>query len=689
MPKQPSIKPKIAWLAISALLLTEGSNLFGQGAFEDVTSDVSIPDIGIPLMDYDASTGDGHGPGAVFADFNNDGYPDLYVIEETSTNLLYLNVPSGQERKFENVPDYLIDVPMGTVWPSTGAVAGDYDNDGDLDLYVLNSNGGLHSGIQVCAKEEVLTPNVLLQNMWMENNQQLPLLFKDVTKNTATTFDSGLATASDIGLPNSTGEILDDSITASWADVDRDGDLDLFVGNHDTNGQLGAMGDPCQTWDLPGQRDILYLNLLVEEGMPASGVPHFVDVTLGPVEICIGGVNGEQTCVPIYGGAWAEYASPVTGFQLPCNYEEFKPANWIGEDKGFETRRNRFGTTNACMFADMNGDLWPDLFVSNKGSCRERDFLYINLGEDLDGNWRGFYNITYDIDTLGTGSTGCPIEWGTFGEETPAAMGVDAGDYDNDGDLDIYMSDVETGDLWINETLNDLRISDIPDFPNGLPIMLYEPPNEPDDEILGWGINWQDFDNNGRLDLHVASGVEFRDQLFMFDIDPNDSMRNMARELGLDQMQATRGNVSADYDGDGWVDLFTVNLDGTSVLWRNRLGEMLPPEPLPPDTIHYGMLSMRLFGNPNVNPSSGLASTCDAIGAKVVIKGDFDNDNIQDSTVRYVKSGSGNAGSTNELILHVGVREATSLEVKVLWPSGRISLHNYQAPFGFVEIFEP
>jgi hypothetical protein len=143
----------------------------GQGAFEDVAPTLGLDD-------------PGDGVGCIFADFDNDGHLDLFVTNRPGANRLYHNQGDGT---FEEVGS-----TAGVADPSQsgeGAVFGDYDRDGLVDLYVLNYGG----------------QNRLYRNLGDET-------FEDV----ATT--AGVANA-------------DDGEGGTFADYDNDGDLDLFVCN--------------------------------------------------------------------------------------------------------------------------------------------------------------------------------------------------------------------------------------------------------------------------------------------------------------------------------------------------------------------------------------------------------------------------------------------------------------------------
>ena len=553
----------IALLSGAIDLPLSASSAGAQTLFVDVTA-------GLGLGDYRAESGDGHGPGAVFADL--DGFPDLYLIRAWGRpNELYLNVSDGGAgRRFERAVD---DGGAGDPGDGTGAVAADYDNDGDLDLYVLNSD----------------QPNVLFQNQIVPSGA---LGFVDVT---ASTDPTPGVTDDQLGLANAVykGVDLDNSLTAAWADVDRDGEPDLYVGNH--NSFYTDEDPPEGPFAVPGRRDVFYMN---------NGDGTFTDATM------------------TYG---------VTGFET----ESGEP----------ETANQRFSSSNAVEFADLDNDGWPDLIVTNKvGGPDDRDMIYRNLGADGTGTWLGFEVVTYDLVP-------------TFGDRTGGAMGVDVGDPDRDGDLDLYFtdwSDLEPGDGGANDYwINQLAETGVLGFEHS-----EEMPAQ-----FSWGTQFQDFDNDSWLDLHV--GVEYGAPDRLYRNLGGGLMADEAPAAGVDQTGNARGVVTADYDRDGWVDLLVVRtfVSQPSILYENRSDEIVPGH-------HF--LTLRLVGRPGL-PGT-LRSTRDALGARVLVAGDFDGDGAvtaNERLLREVVSGSSNAASTSSLELEFGVGLATEVAVRILWPSGR------------------
>jgi hypothetical protein len=543
----------------------------GQCLFDDATATVG-------LGRYVAHAGDDHGPGAVFTDLDGDGFPDLYLpgADPTPENRLFVNVEGpGGTRRFEPVPD---NGGAGNTGQCTGAVAADYDNDGDLDIYVINFDG----------------PNALLRNELVETGE---LAFVDVTALTDPTpgIDDphlGVGDAVYEGVP------LDNSLTAAWSDVDRDGDLDLYVGNHNGWHNNNLEGP----FDVPGRRDVFYMN---------NGDGTFDDVTM------------------TYG---------LTGF--------------VTADGASSTSTQRYSSTNAVIFADFDGDMWPDLLVTNKiGGPTDRDMLYMNLGAGGDGTWLGYEVVTWNLEPA-------------FGNKSSAAMGVDVGDPDNDGDLDIYITDFSNpnnpdapgrNDLWRNQLAQTGELS-----------FVHE---ETAVAIYSWGTVWQDFDNDGREDLHVATHIGFADYLYL---NSDEGLIEQSEEAGVAQVRDARGDVSADYNGDGWADLLVINRsDGPSVLYENTTWQLFPER-------HH----LKLLLRGDTESGGALRVTRDAIGARITIGADTNGDGVASAAelqIREVRSGASNAASTSSLAVEVGLGAAGSALIRVEWPDGTTSIHDVLA----------
>lgn len=232
----------------------------------------------------------------------------------------------------------------------------------------------------------------------------------------------------------------------SWIDYDNDGDQDAYI--------ISAQG-----------KSILYRN---------DGSNTFTDVTSSA------GLSS-FTNYPAYGVAWADINHDsyldfyIVFWKLSPTYNNILyKNNGDGTFTDITTSAgvgNMDGISFMPTFIDINNDKYPDLYVVNDKNTGNR--LYKNNGDET------FTDISV--------SSGTNLAMG--------AMGVAVGDYDNNGFLDIYVSNSPTvGNKLLknngNETFTDVSISAGVTF-----------------NKIGWGVNFVDYDNDGHLDVYAASGM--------------------------------------------------------------------------------------------------------------------------------------------------------------------------------------
>ncbi len=588
------------------------------------------PSLSSALNIYEASSA-GHGPGTVFTDLNLDGYPDLVLVENRPRlgRWVYKNVNAGGGLRDFDAQQLLLGPGMlGDPFGATGAVAADYDNDGDIDLYILS-----HPGDLAVPSDTVSAPNQLWQNQLINlaEQKQSDFTFVDVTDSTDPTPNDPPAVDNQIGVAAGRwqGKLLSHSQTAAWADVNRDGYLDLYVGNH-TGIANGS--------ELEGQRDILYRN---------NGDGTFTDITMQANVPGFIDVNGES-CVP----------SSSNGHQC-------------------------YSSSNAVIFADLNNDRWPDLVVTNKmnNPDYDADMVYINRGFDQQNQWLGFHNITdlRDIPDINV-----------FGRVSHNAMGIDAGDIDNDGDLDLYITDLDFesvgggfqsnpgNDLWLNK-LSETGALDFDVSSNFADQLLAQ---------FSWGTQWLDSNNDGRLDLQVSAGyadtlinsVEngYRDYLYIWDGQgfsdqtTTQNVRNLAPQgASGNGFTDARSSVAGDFDQDGAMDYIVINTNDETIIDEHKSVLYLNNQTAGSGNAQY--LHIALQGAPDdPNNPYPYRSSRDAVGARVELT---TSDGV--TQIREVISGSSNAASTASMDLEFGLGGAAAIDKLVVnWPSGQQSVLN-------------
>ena len=358
--------------------------LLGSG-WADVTT--------APISDWGKSTG------VAWGDYDNDGDLDMYLSKTWGeANRLFRNDGGGA---FTDVASG----PEAATGDNTASAWGDYDNDGDLDLYVSEVNGGT---------------DLLLRN---DSG-----VFADVTPASMTDTGNGMSVA--------------------WADYDNDGDLDVYVGNYPggtgssanklyrndggdlfadvTTPPLDNGGSTSVSWadyDDDGDMDIYLGDYATTNRLYRNeGGGLFVDVT--PYLLANAGTT--------LGIAWGDYDNDGDLDLYVANGTSAYP-NKLFQNQGggvfTDVTAPPLADNNpsyCAVWGDYNNDGLLDLYVSNYSAANR---LYKNMGAGV--------FVDYAIDPPCDGGTG---------------LNTAFGDYDNDGDIDLYLSDYSYGDkLFRNE----------------------------------------------------------------------------------------------------------------------------------------------------------------------------------------------------------------------------------------------
>lgn len=487
------------------------------------------------------------GSGAAWADYDNDGWLDLFVVNQAGPLTLSadeVRSSSARSALYRNNGDGTftdVSASAGIDYRShgMGAAWGDYDNDGWPDL-VVSSYG---------------------ENELFRNNGDGT--FERRSEQSGIGAYQGFWTG------------------VSWGDFDRDGLLDLYVAGYVKYSDLGKM-PPSLQYDVEAppslnpsvfapQRNLLYRN------------------------------NGDGTFTEM------AYQAGVA---------------------------NPRGRSLAAAWVDLDDDGWPDLYVANDVSDNA---LFRNLGNGL------FEEVSLAARVA----------------DYRGAMGIAVGDWDGDGDVDLFITH------WIaqeNALYNNMRTQRLElDLPRSRTLQFMD---EADRyglgqialDYVGWGTSFFDYDNDGSLDLFVVNGstlqedddprllVGMRDQLF-WNRNADEGFYDVSAVSG--QYFATesvgRGAAFGDYDNDGDTDVFVVNNGGRAVLLRNDGG----------NTNRW--LKIRLEGR---------QSNRSAIGAKLRL--------VAGPTVQIREVGSQSSYlSQNSLIAHFGLGSRAQADtLEIVWPSG-------------------
>ena len=601
--------------------------------------------------------------GAAWGDYDGDGDLDLYVAHSSAANKLFENNGAGT---FTNVATAAVasaDSSLGVSWA-------DYDGDGDLDLYVSNTpykanilyrNDG---GTFVVTGEAAGGSSSLGVSWGDYDGDGDPDLY--VANGANGTRQANVLYRNDAGAFTATGLAADEGVghSGTWADYDGDGDLDLYVTNTFSPNALyrndgsdvfvditldeGA-ADPrvsrSASWaDYDGDGDLdLYVtndsgndNALYRND---ATVANWLQVELAPTYNAPNGVGARvitvagaqrQVRYPDGGaGFYAQNATPVFfGLGAETTIDSLI-VEWPSGEVSAQVNvaKNQLVTVNEPLFAltgeaastlnswgaswgDYDGDGDLDLHVANYGQV---DSLYRNdagvmtpvavttmttgVSNSYGGAW-GDYDGDGDLDlSVGIAASSANQLWrndggGAFVNAAGTAVVGNAnsgyatswGDFDGDGDLDLYVATNTTNVLYSND--GDGTFTNSGQAANG---------------SISYGATWGDYDGDGDPDLYVVNSVA------------NALYRNDAGVLTLLSGVAAdasdgRSGSWGDYDDDGDLDLYVANYSGTSVsnvLYRNDGGDAFV----------------------DVSSAAGVASSSPSLSASWV---DYDEDGLLD-----------------------------------------------------------
>jgi hypothetical protein len=490
------------------------------------------------------------GAGAAVFDYDNDGDLDVYLVQSGTLapgtpliappaaagdrlyrNDLEIRADGTRVLHFSDVTDASGLRPRGY---GMGVATGDVDNDGDVDLYVTGFG----------------------RNQLFRNN--------------------GNGTFADVSATSGTDDPESWGVSAAFVDFDRDGWLDLFVGNYlryslathvDCVGVSG-LPDYCRPSAYRAQPSRLYRNL---------GNGRFADVTI---------------------------TSGVA---------------------------RQFGPALGVSTADFNGDGWIDIFVAND---EQENQLWINQRN-------GTFLNTALVSGAALGSSG----------ERKANMGIDAGDFDADGDEDLFITELigQGSTLYVNDGAGlfeeqsahtGIRQASLP--------------------YTGFGTAWFDYDNDGWLDLLAVNGEVNQDTAAIgrpSDPFPFGQRKQLFRNVSgrfedvtsragavFDLVEVGRGAAFGDLDNDGDTDVVVTNGAGRARLLVNNVGQRR----------HW--IGLRLVGRETGR---------DMVGARVAVV-------RSNGPVLWRRArADGSYASANDPRVLVGLGDAIEPpRVRVVWPTG-------------------
>ena len=507
---------------------------------------------------------------------------------------------TGAKVRHRKVDDEVL--PMGG-----GVVVFDYNGDGRDDIYVTNSYG----------------PNALLKNTGEGG-------FVDVAE------AAGVADAS--GRANG----------GCAADYNNDGARDLYVTNYGNSKLFRNNGDGTFTnvtkqagldetgenyrstgcawadYDNDGFLDFVVLRYLYEI---SAQMLIDADFTLAVELLALNHNNGDGTFSNV---------TDILGDTKPPDPEVYKNPQVDMTGQLVAPLGNVWGAGFQAGWLDFDNDGDLDLYVVNDwGANAQPNVLWRNDGPDGDGSWK-FTDISVDSGT----------NFAMHG------MGLAVGDYDRDGFLDMYITNIGNNVLLRNngdgQTFTDKAVD------AGASIGILG-----NSERVTWGTSFFDFDNDGYEDLYVVSGYLSLPITEAFEIykreQGNVLLRNqgdgtfsdLSEVSGASDFGVGRGSAFIDYDGDGCLDLFLVNLDQPARLFRNVCND----------------------GNNWIQITTiGSLSNRDGIGARISI------DAGGKKQIREIRAGSSQMGQ-DMAGAHFGLGSAESVDsMTITWPSGKMQV---------------
>lgn len=402
-----------------------------------------------------------------------------------------------------------------------GGLFFDYDNDGWLDIYLVNSG-----------PSDFYAPKAPIKNALYRNNGDGS--FSDVTEK------AGVAC----------GQMGHFGMGAAAADYDADGWQDLYVTNYGANvlfhnngngtftnvtdkaGVAAPNWSTCATWfdyDNDSKLDLFVSSFVQYSG---TGTIFCGDNRAGRRYYCVPRVFKPRPSFLFHNEGGGKFLD-------------------VSKDSGIAAA---LGKSFGSVATDVNNDGLMDLFVANDTLA---NFLFVNKG-------KGKFEEIGLVSGVAYSDAGAPR----------SGMGVDATDYDGDGWQDLFVANIDQELFSLYQNQKDLTFIDRPGEIGPATRLL-----------SGWGLRFFDYDNDADPDLILANGhpddmveiqslkVKYKEPLLMFE-NVNGTYKNVSPVSGqvFNKDFPARGLSVGDYDNDGDIDVLIINNGEAPVLLRNEGG---------------------------------------------------------------------------------------------------------------------
>ena len=494
-----------------------------------------------------------------------------------------------------------------------GVALFDYDNDGDLDVFIVQGQmlGNKPIGQALFPPKGPLPVKGRLYRNDLEVHPDgtRTLRFTDVT-------DASGINANAYGMGVATG------------DYNNDGCIDLYV---TTLGRNQLFRNNC---------DGTFTDVSKHSGTDDSGWSSsaaFVDYDRdGWLDLFVGhylgySPEGNIQCYSVNGKP--DYCPPHVYAAQPSHLFHNNRDGTLTDVTAAAVMSTEFGPALGVSTADFNGDGWIDIYVTNDG---QQNQMWINQHDGTFKNTALFSGTALSAEG-----------------QAKSSMGVDAGDFDNDGDEDLFVTELtgQGSELYVNDgsgifveqgARSGLRFASLP--------------------FTGFGTAWFDFDNDGWLDILTINGAvtSVEELVRANDPFPLRQRKQLFRNVGggrfedvtksagavFQKAAVGRGAAFGDIDNDGDVDVLVGNDNGPAQLLTNEIGN------------RNRWVGFRLVGG---------AALRDMLGARVEVE------RADGSVIWRRARADGSYASANDPRVLIGLAQAEKISrARVIWPDGRI-----------------